>query len=742
MFTGSGAAGKTCFGHLLMKNKFIDLHHSTTIVQAKHAISVKKAIVLESDKSDDQNTVWLEMNNDSQISQLRKILMSLDLRSTRTVEELMPASRNYSPEPNCTTSSKRASNENSNAPDVVISNYGALSKPATRDSTNVPIKEQYMCVTHTTNLSIGQRAAELFQKKAVKSEKLKSFSTLVQNSCIESHMHKHDLPFLGKVLNIIVLLDTGGQPEYIHLLPTVNIHPMVTFVVHDLSKSLEDQVLVEYSERGNLVFKPYHLKYSNFDMIKFLMSSINDSLERTVSQMITTHGNSNKSYICCIGTHADKVALDVIQNVDGQLTAMVEKLDCKAAIWQNKSGGVLFSVDNRTAGLHNEDPNAKYIRNEIDKLAAERDVFELPITWMIFELEIRQVCTKNGKAYISFEECCSIAQQSNLITERQQVKDALTYHHLLGVLLYYPEVAGLCDYVIIDHQWLFDKISNIVCYAFKQSDDFHSTKQLKYNGILSNEHLKKIKFKEEIKEEYFIALLVEMNIVAPIKREDGNGYDYFIPYILPTYTSQSECDNILSQYGFLQGEPFLIQFKSNLLPRGFFCCLVVEMLQKLPKGWSHMFTKKDTYYTYSNLITFHLQSAYFLTLMDKLSYLEIQIRHKEHNYYHKFSIHIKIQDTIAEALGNVCQHLSYNHGRLQYGFHCQCGENDDKHIALLTRLTPPFDYALCRNGSLTPTKLEKEHTVWLMEVRTYTSQNCCMYNMLYLVRIALFICQC
>ena len=31
--------------------------------------------------------------------------------------------------------------------------------------------------------------------------------------------------------------------------------------------------------------------------------------------------------------------------------------------------------------------------------------------------------------------------------------------------------------------------------------------------------------------------------------------------------------------------------------------------------------------------------------------------------------------------------------------------------------TPPFDYAQCRHGSLTPTKLMKEHIVWLTEVR-------------------------
>ena len=675
-----------------MKNKFNELHHSTTIVQAKHAVSVKKAFVLGSDKSDGQNVVWLEMDNDSQISHLRQILLSLDVSpSPKTQGEDKPRSR---PVPN--------TDQNETTP-------GASFVKRTEVHSNVSFAKRI------TGMIPGSK------KESIKTEKLASFSTLVQND-LKSTTDDRDLHYFGKILNIIILLDTGGQPEYIHLLPTVNIHPMVTFVVHDLSKRLEDQVLVEFSEHGKLMFKPYHLKYSNFEMIKFLMSSINDSLERTSSQapqLVTIAGKNNQSYICCVGTHVDKVTSDVIPNIDSQLTAMVEKLDCKAAVWPNTKGGVLFPVDNTTAGDDvTEDPTAKLIRNKIDTLASDKDIYELPITWMLLELEIRQVCSDNGKAYILLQECITVAVNSGLITDKEEVKNALIYHHLLGVLLYYPEVPGLCNYVIIDHQWLFNKISSIVCFTFKHpSSNLSATNKLEHQGILTKELLQELHWKEELKEEHFIALLVEMKIVAPLKREDGNGEDYFIPYILPTYTNQSQCDDILSRYGCLQGEPLLIQFVSNLLPRGFFCCLAVEMLQRLPKNWDHLFTQKDTHHTYSNLITFRLQDAYSLSLMDKLSYLEVQIRHHESNNYHQFPIHMIVQDILASALENVCEQLTYNRGRLQYGFHCQCGEYDDQHIALLARLSPPFSYALCRHGSVTATKLEKAHTIWLMEVK-------------------------
>ena len=80
-----------------------------------------------------------------------------------------------------------------------------------------------------------------------------------------------------------------------------------------------------------------------------------------------------------------------------------------------------------------------------------------------------------------------------------------------------------------------------------------------------------------------------------------------------------------------------------------------------------------------------------------------------------------MQEIVCIALEGVCEQLTFNHGRLQYGFHCQCREYDNEHIAILTRLTSPFDYALCRYGSVVPTELNSSHTVWLTEVCSYVN---------------------
>ena len=690
-----------------MKNKFVDFHHSTNIVQAKHAVSVKQAVVVGSNQCDDHNVVWLEMDDDSQMSHLRQILLSLDfssLQKTQIIREHKKSAPISLPQPKVTTSARPA---------------GSVEKQVQKAS----VKKHYIS---KEKQSFARKVTGLLQD-SVKSEKMETFDCLVQNSIESNSMFKDDFKYNRDVLNIITLLDTGGQPEYIHLLPTVNIHPMVNFVVHDLSRSLEDQVLVEFSEHGKHVFEPYHLKYTNLDTIKFLMSSINDSLERSssqVPQLVTIPGKNNNSYICCVGTHTDKVGLDIKKHIDKHLTAVVEKLDCKAAVWENTEGGVLFPVDNTTAGNDSkEDPLANLIRNKIDVLAADKDIYELPITWMLFEMEIQQVCSKKSKAYIPFEECCTIAQQINLISSMEEIRSALIYHHLLGVLLYYPDVPGLCDYIIVDHQWLFDRISSIVCFTFKHSSNKLAKNNLKYNGILTKTLIQELHWQEELKEEYFIALLVEMKIIAPIKREESNESDYFIPYILPTVQSQS--DDVLSKYGCLQGEPLLIQFVSSLLPRGFFCCLVVQMLQQFPDSWGHLYIQKDTRHTYSNLITLQLQSAYSLSLIDKLSYLEVQIRHQESDYYYRTPIHTEVHEFLVSAMEVVCEKLTLHSQRLVFGFQCMCGEYGDEHIAVPTRKTPPFDYASCRRRSITATKLKKGHTIWLTKV--YVCM-CCYYN--------------
>jgi len=483
--------------------------------------------------------------------------------------------------------------------------------------------------------------------------------------------------------------------------------------------------LVEYSQHGEHVFVPYHLNYTNMDMIKLLMSAANDAVERHPSDipyLVATPGHDNTSYICLVGTHADKVPNEVVLETGKCLKTLVSSTKCSTSTWYKEDGSVLFSVDNTTAGNDDtEDPIANLLRSRIETASTERDIYSVPVTWMLFHLELQQVCSENKKHFIRFDDCVALAKHTGLISNKGEVRSVLLYYHLLRVLIYFEEVPGLCDYVIVDHQWWFDKLSSIITSTFQQTQlKFQAVQKLKYEGILSKELLRCIKWEDEIKEDFFLSLLVHMKIITAMKEDDKNEEQYFIPFVLPTYSFDQE-SKILSQYGHLHGEPLLIQFQSGFLPRGFFCSLIVELLQNSPDDWQPHFSHEETHHTFSNLITFSLPNAYSLSLFDKVSYLEVHMRHPEKEF--QISFHNQAYLELEQALMHVCSHLNFNHSRLQYGFLCDCRKPTEDHIAIVSLISKPLLYARCNISTVHQMKLSSSHLIWFLKKPTTSSEN-------------------
>ena len=550
LYTGSDASGKSCFINTFIGGKF----HHRSIFQAIDSVSVKKLCF---NRSLYQYVVWLEMNDDTQIIDLKWMLeLSIDV--------------------------------------------SCLRKP---QAGNEPKPKQQ--------------------------NELSGIDSKTPEQCF--HIHRKVL------INIITLLDTGGQPEYIHLLPTINMHSVINFVVHDFSKSPKDQTLMKCSKDEKHVFNPYHLKYSNMDMIKCLISSINDSIENMLSQLGTILDMDNGLYFSCV---------DII----------VEKLNYKTVIWKNEENGVLFPVNNITAGDGNKyDLIANYVQEIIHGL----DVYKLPIVCELFRLKLQQACTSTDEGCSSFKEQCSIAHLA------MDMEDALMY------LLLNPVLPDLCDHVINYHRW----IGSSRCLTFMH---FSNKIDLEYNGtkpILSKEKLK----------EYFIS----SKIKAFRQRKHYTGDDFFILYILPY---QLLCNDELSQYSCLQYDQ---------LPNKSYC-LVVQLLLQLPKSLS---------YNIFSFKMFSLQATYYLSVMDKLSHLKLQIRHD----YCQCPIYTYVQ--ILELLVNaLCKQLTFNRGKFQCSLHCQGRECDDYRIAELKILIPALDYVLRRYGIIASTTFGNEYTIWLTEV--------------------------
>ena len=265
------------------------------------------------------------------------------------------------------------------------------------------------------------------------------------------------------IWDILTFVDTGGQPEYISMLPAVNSTVMVTFVVHKMeggTKTLYSPVTVVHDKH-----KPYPLGQTNLDLIKTLMSFTNNTLlhkKPFLDDVCCKKGNS-VSYLSFIGTHYDKVSYNDVGKIDEVLRGTVIDSGTKDVLTQlNSDFTHLIPVDNTTAGQTNEDKSATKIRQNIYQLLQEQDVYDVPYNWLVLELEIRNVCKKRGCTFITYNKVLELTNEKGLGDE-DFIKNGLKFHHLFGVLLYFDEVEGMKNFVITDHRcylinllkWLF-----------------------------------------------------------------------------------------------------------------------------------------------------------------------------------------------------------------------------------------------------------------------------------------------
>ena len=516
-------------------------------------------------------------------------------------------------------------------------------------------------------------------------------------------------PTLGNVWKIINIFDTGGQPEFINLFPAISSSIIVTFIVLNMCggvKSLDEPVKVIHSKHGEHSHEPYHLHYSNLDLIKLLMAFSNDSSIKVKPPLLPIQQNSKytgTSYQCYVGTHKDEVSKAEIQTIESKLNSTADELKCKEFLWELNEE-VLFPVDNTTAGGETEDPIAGMIRTRIQELVEDSSIYEVPITWFILLLEMQRTCSQAEIKFLSYTEVVDICKKANLSNDEKEIQNALLFFHLVGVILYYHEVPGMCQYVIINHQWLFEKLTSLVNLTFERKGfNLKAISKFKHEGILNKSLIEQMNLHTDLKTDCFIALLEHLKVIAKIDTEN-----YFMPCVL---RSQSDTSTILDQYGNLQHIQLLAHFVNSPLPQGFFCSLIVQISQNLPTNWlPPLHSTKQKQHTYNNLITFYTSdTGHSISLIDKIGWLEIQIRHKKTVP----AIHYDVQQFLTTSFEAVCSHLQLDYKQLCYGFLCNCNEvmASENHIASLPiefNSVPHWIQCLYSRMELTDS-----HLIWL-----------------------------
>ena len=451
---------------------------------------------------------------------------------------------------------------------------------------------------------------------------------------------------------LVSMVDTGGQPAFLEMLPALTISPALYLIFFRLNQELKKRYQVKYVSEAHEEIDFGESSYTVEEVIFQALSSI-----AFFSCAVPKQANmSNPSHAAMlIGTHKDQLgsdsetmATEIKAKDDVLRRSLTDILKSDKNFLRHASiDHLIFAVDNMTG----DEAELENIHERLENIIKQEfDDFPIPASWLMFSIFLR----KMGKRTMSLSQCYEIGDRLKV----KNTDEALWFlHHCVGVLMHFPKIKEIKDIVICDPQVVFDSVTELILNSFT----FEKVKEqacvkFKETGQFSLKDIQKIaknSKSDSLSQPKLVKLLEYQNIIAPIRpggplpisslspspelrpqSHQEENMVYFMPAVLRNaneeelHIKQSSTDPI----------PLMIRFKCGFVPMGVFCAMIASLVAKrwtlLDPSYGHTLCK--------NKITFRINGAYDLTLISKPKWYEIYI--------------VRIS-TKGQALEKMCRHV-------------------------------------------------------------------------------------
>ena len=736
IFCGAAKAGKTSFSRLLRNEEHEATYKSTPAADSQQ--------VLISDKVNVVGRDWINLDSKLETQQITNRLIlklqnkidfnkkksSIKNSSKKSDQEIVACDDQY-PVNDVQENIQTVTELEATDIDIINAPNVELEEDIIPDDQFLVSTSNYIPSTLSDNTRNSDYSVSTYKQSSIEEQMVRYTDNVTApvSKLVET---------IPETWDIFTLLDTGGQPEFINMLPAINSSTAITFVALNISNGrdcLDNLVTAQYECEG-YNYDKHNLKYTNMHLLKCLLSSIKvsamkkDSFYPEIIKKVTEDEHP-KPVVGIIGTCSDVLKAkfgekynEELSKINEEVKKLVKIIGHKdvLVIWCKGGKNYVIPVDNTISREPYGDlkcetaENIQIIREKSNEILRKKAQYEIPIAWFILELELRnqsEVCIPLTEVKIICDRIMPSHREMNF----GQIKEVLKFYHLYGMLLYFSEVDGMNKYVITNPEWLFLNLTKIIMCKFATDDlyDSHLLEEMD-KGFCSMELLRTLKLDlGGIELTSFVNLLMYLKVIAPLKTMENV---YFIPNILPLCNEKNVFTN--KEYGkpaafalneqciHPEVEPLLIEFTFGTIPRGLFGSLIVQLLQDN----SDTYELCENVCQYSDLISLFIKPCGQVSLHDRIYYLELQVR----VIGNEASCHYKVQTTVSEALRKVCDEFNWRFSDSRYGFLCRNHDQDshDEHLTLLPT-NPPYVNEIPKDAyckSQKPTPLSKAYTVW------------------------------
>ena len=277
-------------------------------------------------------------------------------------------------------------------------------------------------------------------------------------SSFQEAMAKEDwdtIKYLLEDTMYLINTDTGGQTEFLDLMSRFLMRPALNLIVSRLTDSLDQTYKIYCTSEEGIPTEEEDSVVTLEEVIFQALASI--ACTDTSYESHKTSNDSEKddddvhipassSKAMFVGTFRDKISDKEFEEKDKILRMKIEQTEfySKGIVEYASAKHLILPLD-----------NLKGSQEEIDMM---RETFEtaitrnfkkvrIPATWLMLSINMRHT----GKRIMTLTECHDIAGKLGIPATK--LSNVLWFlHYRVGILLYYPEVDGFDQIIILDIQ--------------------------------------------------------------------------------------------------------------------------------------------------------------------------------------------------------------------------------------------------------------------------------------------------
>lgn len=470
----------------------------------------------------------------------------------------------------------------------------------------------------------------------------------------------------------VYIIDTGGQPQFLQLLPAFikNISTCVCFV--RLDQSLDDKPPVKlYDTAGEQCGKSYTFEQTNLQVI--------ESCVRTIHSKCGIESKSPPN-IFVVGTHHDEMknSPETLKMKNQKLESLLRK---QQTLISYKDNCLIFPMN-----CKKPEEEDKIVASEFRKCVMKRchePMSKTPLAWFVLEQRIRQYSTKKKVACVERKKCLKLALKLHMTPEIFQA----ALDHLLKLNIF-RSYASVPDLIFCDTQVVVLKLNELVHHSFKLRRDeiigvTREDEDFKSKGIISMEFLDQFfLITDTFTSLRFLCILRELLAVADMgwrkgvkEKKEKRDKLYFLPCLLEELS-----DKEVSKYR-KSHCALLLYLDGGCLPNGLFTSLISSL-----NNDHEWILHDEPVLMYRNCMTFDVPVGGcpgVITLIASFQFIEVHVKCPEEISGDILdSISTKVFADIKSGLESSLNLLYRDaHMTVKHGFICNCSKSSLLHHA-------------------------------------------------------------